>query len=317
MGSLVSGITGFIGGRQQLEATQEDFLSGQQFSAQQAALNRQFQAQQQTSAEDWMSQMSDTAMQRRVQDLKAANLNPLLAISQGGASTPGISAPGGSMGSSPGVPNIPNPIAAGMQSAQQAASIKAYQAQADLASAQAKKTVSETPSTTGEPGVDPDTGEVTVRDPTHALGNALINQIVANTGLQQAQAVQVGATVQQILHTIENTDQNTALQYVQTLLQSKNYEVAAGTVSALISIANADARMKGLETDAFANMSVAQRNAYLGPVIGVARDVLGPVASGIGIARGVRLMAPQGTTPSTGGQFGNPDTVTGAPNMVR
>lgn len=88
---------------------------------------------------DWMTDMSNTEMQRRVQDLIAAGLNPMLAIGGNGASTPSTPMPT--------MQNEDAALAAGVSSAAQ---LSAMAASIELAKAQARKTNAEAAVTEAE-----------------------------------------------------------------------------------------------------------------------------------------------------------------------
>lgn len=77
----ISAIGGLIGQGQSNELNKQIWDESKVYNARQAALNRDFQ-----------ERMSSTAYQRTVADMKAAGINPMLAVMKGGASSPGGSA---------------------------------------------------------------------------------------------------------------------------------------------------------------------------------------------------------------------------------
>lgn len=77
LGDLVGGLLGWAGAEQQGDDMIQNTQIANAFSAEQHNINRQFQ-----------ERMANTAYQRATGDMMNAGLNPMLAYSQGGASSP-------------------------------------------------------------------------------------------------------------------------------------------------------------------------------------------------------------------------------------
>lgn len=249
-------------------------------NAEQAHLNRQFNAQQAEIGRDWSSDeavknrtfqtdMSNTVWQRGVRDMQAAGLNPMLAYSQGGASSPAGNMPSSGVASGSAATMISRPYTSPISGAVSAymATLQAKQLEAQTKNVEADTRVKEATI----PKIGEETGVATA---TRAHLYTSIDKMVE-------ESKRIIEEVKQIALQHKLTERQTQLVAEQVL----NAFDTGGKIRAETGNILVDTKLRELEIPHMKNMSESEESWWKKNVSPYLRDLFG----GRGISPGVSI----------------------------
>lgn len=141
LGSLIGGGLNYLGAQQGADAQRDANAANVDLAREQMS----WSASQAQREMDFQERMSGSSYQRATEDMRKAGINPMLAVTNGGASTPAGAMGNGSAGRVDAVPSVlSNSIASSMDMIRTFASTKQALASASLAASQAKKADADT-----------------------------------------------------------------------------------------------------------------------------------------------------------------------------